>query len=102
MIFDDVMFRSASFQSQIRSPLTRNDRTKFNTVLIIDVHARVSLTVSSGIGKMSSQSLASKFAPSSFPASLFTIGCQMFYHIVCINCTSFDGFILAIHPTWLK
>lgn len=25
---------------QIRSPLDRNDRAKFNTVLIIDVHAR--------------------------------------------------------------
>ena len=25
---------------QIRSQLTKNDRTKFNTVLIIDVHAR--------------------------------------------------------------
>ena len=25
---------------KIRSPLTKNDRAKFNTVLIIDVHAR--------------------------------------------------------------
>ena len=25
---------------QVRSPLTKNDRLKFNTVLIIDVHAR--------------------------------------------------------------
>jgi dynein heavy chain len=25
---------------QIRSPLSKNDRKKFNTVLIIDVHAR--------------------------------------------------------------
>ena len=25
---------------QVRSPLSKNDRSKFNTVLIIDVHAR--------------------------------------------------------------
>lgn len=28
------------FLLQIRSPLSSNDRKKFNTVLIIDVHAR--------------------------------------------------------------